>query len=121
MTETVPTSAYGMHYDAANADIIARAQSASEDEWNALPVDILPARTPLNASLERVTRRDIERVVRGDVELRGADYPTKLWRDGDEKLYVVDGHVRAAIHFALNKAMPVRMMYAKARDRPPPT
>ena len=47
---TVGTSDYGMHYDARNANVIVRAQAVGEDIWATLPIEILPARTPLGFS-----------------------------------------------------------------------
>ena len=39
---TIDTDDYGMHYDARNAKVVARAQAVSEDKWNKLPVRTLP-------------------------------------------------------------------------------
>ncbi len=109
---TVPTSAYGMHFDADNARIIARAQAVSDEKWNTLPVIMLPARTRLNAHRETVLRRHVDRVVCGELELDGK--PIKLWKDRNGKLYIVDGHVHSAIYYALGKPMPVRVMDEKS-------
>lgn len=111
--ELMNISKYGMHYDAANADIIARAQAVSDDKWETLPVTKLSERTPLNASYETVLRRHVDRVVSGDVPLR-ENYPTKLWEDDDGNLYIVDGHARTAIHYELNIPMLVRIMNEKS-------
>lgn len=104
----VRTSRYGMSYSRKNAKLIARALAVSEDDWNLLPVKEIPARTPLRAHRKRVSSGTIKKVVSGRVKLREG-YVTKLWRDG-EKFYIVDGHVRAAIYYALNRPMPVRIM-----------
>lgn len=109
---SVATSAYGMHYEADNATVIARAQAVSEAKWNTLPVNMLPARTRLNDHVETLLRRHVERVVSGTLELD--DHPTKLWKDHDGKLYIVDGHVHTAIYYALDKPMPVRVMDEKS-------
>ena len=110
---TVSTSEYGMHYDARNAKVIARAQVVSDEKWEALPIQTLPAGTPLHAHLETVERQDVDRVANGNVPLR-EKCPTQLWRDGDGELYVVDGHVRTAIYYTLDKPMPVRIMDEKS-------
>lgn len=106
---TVSTSAYGMHYDAVNSNVIARAKAVSDDKWKTLPIETLPARTPLNACVETVDLCIVEMVARGDVPIR-QNYESKLWRDGSGKLYIVDGHTRAAIYYQLNKPMPARIM-----------
>ncbi|TXH09702.1 MAG: hypothetical protein E6R02_08215 [Gammaproteobacteria bacterium] len=106
---TIDTDDYGMHYDARNAKVVARAQAVSEDKWNKLPVRTLPARTPLNACVETVERRHVEKVVTGAVPLR-ENYPTRLWKDGGGRLYIVDGHTRTAMYYALDKPMPVLIM-----------
>lgn len=108
---TIPVSEYGMHYDTNNAQIIARAQNAGEEAWNALPVTVIPARTLLNAHEETVSHKNIRRIVSGKVRLRD-DYEVRLW-DSGEKLYIVDGHTRTAIYHVLNREMPVRIMDEK--------
>lgn len=105
---TVPTSAYGMHYDADHAKVTARAQAVSDEKWNTLPECTLPPRTPLNAHRETVLRRHVDRVLSGELELD--DKPTKLWKERDGNLYIVDGHVHTAIHYALGIPMRVRVM-----------
>jgi hypothetical protein len=107
--DKMTVSTYGMHYDAGNAKVIERAKAVSEDEWKALTVQTLPARTPLNAWVETVDRCIIDDVARGDVPIR-ENYDPVLWRDGSGKLYIVDGHTRAAIYYELNEPMPVRIM-----------
>lgn len=102
------TSAYGMLFEADNAAIIARAQAVADEKWKALPINILPARTQLNAHQDSVRLRHVDRVVGGERKLD--EKPTKLWKDDDGKLYIVDGHVHAAIYYALDKPMPVRIM-----------
>ena len=82
-----------MHYDAGNAKVIAGAESVSDDKWNTLPINTLPAQTPLNAWAETVLLRHVNKVVNGDEPFRG-NHVVKLWRDGSGKLYIVDGHPR---------------------------
>ena len=101
-------SGYGMHFATRNAQIIARAQAMSDGEWDLIPIETIPARTPLNAYRETVGSRHIESVASGDIPLR-EDYVTRLWRDGDGGLYIVDGHARTAIYYAINRPMPVRI------------
>lgn len=110
---TVSTSAYGMHYDAGNSKVIARAKAVSEDKWTTLPIQTLPARPPLNACVETVERRHVDKVADEDFEFR-KDYVTQLWEDGSGKLYIVDGHTRAAMYYVLNRPMPVRIMDEKS-------
>jgi hypothetical protein len=110
---TVPTSDYGMHYDAGNRNVIAQAQAVGADIWDTLPISTLPARTPLNACVETLESRWVDRVVSGSVPLR-ENHPTFLWKDGSGKLYIVDGHARTAIFYALDKPMPVRIMDEKS-------
>lgn len=59
--------------------------------------------------METVERRHVHRVANVDVPLR-ENCPTRLWRDGNGELYVVDGHVRTAIYYTLEKPMPVRIV-----------
>jgi len=103
-------SAYGMHYDAGNAKVIERAKAVSEDKWKALlPIETLPARTPLNAWVETVDRCIITDVARGVVPIR-ENYEPTIWKGGSGELYIVDGHTRAAIYYELNEPMPSRIM-----------
>ena len=106
---TVATSEYGMQYNSRNTQVIARAQVVSDDKWETVPIQTLPAGTPLNAHFETVERRHVDRVAEGEVPPR-ENYPIRLWRDGGGELYVVDGHVRAAIYYTLRKPMSVRIM-----------
>lgn len=106
---------HGMHYDKAHARLIARALAISEEQWNTLPVTTIPARTILKAHYSWIDSCTVERVVSGEDSLR-EDYVTRLWRDSDGELYVVDGHVRTAIYHALNKDMPVRIMDEKLAE-----
>lgn len=106
--ELTETSAYGMQYHPDNATVIARAKAVSDEKWNTLPVIMLAQWTPLHAHRETVFRRHVDRVVRGGLEPDGK--PTKLWKDRDGELYIVDGHVHAAIYHELDRPMPVRVM-----------
>ena len=110
---TVATGAYGMLYDAGNAKVIARAKAVSDDKWNTLDIITLPARTPLNAWAETVLLCHVEKVVGGAEPFR-ENYVMKLWKDGGGKLYIVKGHTRAAMYYALDKPMPVRIMDEKS-------
>lgn len=110
---TVSTSAYGMHYDADNSKVIARAMTVSDDKWKTLPIETLPARTPLNACVGTIDFCIVEKVASRDVRIR-ENYETKLWKDSNGKLYIVDGHTRTAIYYELNKPMPVRIMDEKS-------
>jgi hypothetical protein len=107
--DQMTVSAYGMRYDAGNARVIERAQAVSEDKWRALDIETLPARTPLNACVETVLRRHVDKVYDRDFAFR-QNYVTQLWEDGSGKLYIVDGHTRAAMYYELNEPMPVRIM-----------
>ena len=106
-------STYGMHYDAGNAKVIERAQAVSQDKWKTLTVQPLPPRTPLNACVETVLRRHVDRVYDRDFAFR-KDHVTQLWEDGDGKRYIVDGHTRTAMYYELNRQMPVRIMDEKS-------
>jgi hypothetical protein len=55
----------------------------------------------------------VDEVADEDFEFR-KDYVTQLWEDGSEKLYIVDGHTRAAMYYELNRQMPVRIMDEKS-------
>jgi len=110
-------STYGMHYDAGNARVIERAKALSEAKWRAFAaMKTLPARTPLNACVETVLRRHVDRVYDRDFEFR-KDHVTQLWEDGDGKRYIVDGHTRTAMYYELNRSMPVRIMDEKSLCR----
>jgi hypothetical protein len=100
---------YGMTYERRNEKVVARARSVPETKWNALPVETLPAGTPLQANEETLTKRSIDKVVSG-VEPFREGYVIELWRDDDGSLHVVDGHHRVAMYHALGKPMPVRIM-----------
>lgn len=112
----VSTSAYGMHYDAGNSSVIEGAKAVGECKWATLPIETLPARTPLNACWETVELSTVKKVVSGEVEPR-ENYPLKLWRDGSGKLYIVDGHTRTAIYYELKKPMQVRIMDEKSLSK----
>jgi len=107
-------SAYEMHYDAGNAKVVERAKAVSEDKWKAaLRIETLPARTPLNACVETVLRRHVDKVYDRDFEFR-KDHVTQLWEDGNGELYIVDGHTRTAMYYELNRPMPVLIMDQKS-------
>lgn len=78
-----------------------------------MPIETLPARTPLNACVEAVDLCIVEKVARGDIPIR-KNYELKLWKDESGKLYVVDGHTRTAIYYELDEPMPVRIMDEKS-------
>lgn len=113
---TASTRAYGMHYDAGNSSVIAPAKAVGECKWAMLPIETLPARTPLNACWESVDLSTVKKVVSREVEPR-ENYPLKLWRDGSGRLYIVDGHTRTAIYYELNKPMSVRIMDEKSLSK----
>ncbi len=106
-------STYGMHYDAGNAKVIERAQAVSQDKWNTLTVQPLEPRTMLNACVETVLRRHVDRVYDRDFAFR-ENYEPTIWEDGRGELYIVDGHTRAAMYYELNRSMPVRIMDEKS-------
>ena len=107
---------YGMNYDRRNKKVVDRARSVPEAKWNALPVEALPAGTPLQANEETLTKKSIDKVVSGAEPFREG-YVIKLWRDNNGALHVVDGHHRVAMYHALGKPMPVRIMDEAAYKR----
>jgi hypothetical protein len=113
--ETVST--YGMHYDAGNAKVIKRAKALSDAKWRAFTaIKTLPARKPLNACVETVLRRHVDKVYDRDFAFR-ENYEPTIWKDGRGELYIVDGHTRAAMYYELNEPMPVRIMDEKSLCR----
>lgn len=100
---------FGMIYRPSNNQVIARARSAHQSLWGTIPVEKIPSRYPLFANVDDVDGPLIERVVKGDEPLR-ENYVTRLWREPNGDLHIVDGHIRAAMYHALNKPMPVQIM-----------
>jgi hypothetical protein len=107
---------YGMKYDPRNENVVERARAVPDEKWIELPVESLPARTRLEANEETLKKWSIDKVVSGAEPFRES-YVTKLWRDKNGKLHVVDGHHRVAMYYALGRAMPVRIMDEAAYDR----
>jgi hypothetical protein len=107
---------YGMIYDRRYKKVVERARSVPDAKWNSLPVETLPAGTPLQANEETLTKKSIDKVVSGAEPFR-AGYVIKLWRDNNGALHVVDGHHRVAMYHALGKPMPVRIMDEAAYKR----
>jgi hypothetical protein len=107
---------YGMNYDPRNDKVVERARSVPDEKWSELPVESLPAGTSLEANEETLKKESIDKVISGAEPFREG-YVTKLWRDKNYKLHVVDGHHRAAMYYALGKAMPVRIMDEAAYNR----
>jgi len=100
---------HGMNYDRRNKKVVDRARSVPEAKWNTLPVETLPTGTLLQANEETLTKKSIDKVVRGAEPFREG-YVIKLWRDNKGALHVVDGHHRVAMYHALGKPIPVRIM-----------
>jgi hypothetical protein len=107
---------YGMNYDPRNEKVVERARSVPNAKWEELPVESLPAGTPLEANEETLKKESIDKVVSGATPFRGG-YVITLWRDENGKLHVADGHHRVAMYHALGKAMPVRIMDEVAYNR----
>jgi len=105
-----------MNYDPHNEKVVARARSVPDEKWNELPVESLSAGTPLEANEKTLKQKSIDKVVSGAEPFR-AGYVTKLWRDKNGRVHVVDGHHRVAMYHVLGKAMPVRIMDESAYDR----
>lgn len=105
----VHSSDYGMHYDPANEKVVAAARTVPDAQWDLLPVQSLPAGTPIEANEAELKRKHIDKVVSGEVPFREG-YVTKMWRAEDGSMHVVDGHHRVAMYAALHKDMPVRIM-----------
>jgi hypothetical protein len=107
---------YGVHYDPRNVKVVERARGVPDENWNELPIESLPAGTPLEANEDTLTKKSIDKVVSGAEPFREG-YVIKLWRDKHGKLHVVDGHHRVAMYNALGKAIPVRIMDEAAFKR----
>ncbi|GAB3034995.1 hypothetical protein MBOU_34420 [Mycobacterium bourgelatii] len=107
---------YGMHYDPGNYLVVERARRLPDKKWNKLPVETLPCGTSFQASLEILEAKTIDKVTSGKEELR-ENYEISLWRDENGQLYVVNGHYRVAMHYALGKEMHVRIMDETDYDR----
>lgn len=105
----VRSSDYGMTYRPEGEKIVERARDMPEKAWEKLPVETLPAKTPLIANEEMLRSKPINKVVSGEQPFREG-YVTKLWREPNGDLHVVDGHHRVAMYNALGKDMPVRIM-----------
>lgn len=105
----VHSTDYGMHYDPANEKVVAAARTVPDEKWDLLPVESLPAGTPIEANEAELKRKHIDKVVSGEVPFREG-YVTKMWQQPDGSLHVVDGHHRVAMYAALHKDMPVRIM-----------
>lgn len=112
----VPSQDYGMNYDPLNIKVVERARAIPDEKWSALPVESLPAGTPLEANEETLSKESIDRVVTGAEPFRDG-YVIKLWRDEDGKLHIVDGHHRVAMYYVLGKSIPVRIMDEAAHHR----
>ena len=107
---------YGLIYDRRNEKVVERARGVPDAKRNALPVETLPAGTPLQANEETLSKKSIDKVVSGAEPFREG-YVIKLWRDNDGALHVVDGHHRVAMYHALSKPTPVRIMDEAAYKR----
>ena len=111
---------FGMKYSGANERVVRRARSVPDEQWDKLPVSKLPSGTPLQANEKILKTKPINKVVSGKEPFREG-YVTKLWKDGRDRLHVVDGHHRVAMYHALGKDMPVRIMteadYKKMQGR----
>jgi hypothetical protein len=112
----VPSSKYGMKFKAENEKVVAKARTLSDAKWNTLPVETLPFGSELQANEELLKTKPIDKVVSGKDSFREG-YVTKLFRDGDGKLHIVDGHHRVAMYHALGKDMPVRIIDAAMTDK----
>lgn len=111
----VYSNSYGMHYDPANAKVVAAAREVPAEQWDLLPVEMLPPGTPIEANEEHLKSKHIDKVVSGEVPFREG-YVNQMWRAEDGSLHVVDGHHRVAMYAALKKPMPVRIMDAAILD-----
>jgi hypothetical protein len=107
----VHSNDHGMTYSKGNDKIVAAARTVSDEKWDLLPVQSLPAGTPIQANEEHLKKKHIDKVVSGAVPFREG-YVTKIWRQPDGSLHVVDGHHRVAMYAGLKKDMPVRIMDA---------
>lgn len=107
---------FGMNYHPRNEKVVERARTVPDEKWDELPVESLPAGTPLEANEETLKKKSIDLVVSGAEPFR-AGYVIKLWREHYGKLHVVDGHHRVAMYHALGQPMPVRIMDEVAYNR----
>jgi hypothetical protein len=110
--QRVSTEKYGMRYSPSNEKIVERARAVSDSDWDKLSIETLPARFPLQANEETIKLRHVAKVVNGEEPFREG-YITKLWRAPNGDLHIADGHTRAAMYYALDKPMPVRIMDEK--------
>jgi hypothetical protein len=113
--EKVPSASYGMDFVPDRAPIVASARAVPDEDWNKLPVEMLPIGTPIHANEPVLKARSIRKVVSGQVPFREG-YVVKLWRDSRGELHVVDGHTRIAMYYALHKDIPVRIMDQKTLE-----
>ncbi|KAA0085603.1 hypothetical protein CIW52_06845 [Mycolicibacterium sp. P9-64] len=98
-----------MCYASKNVYVVERARSVAEARWNELPVELLPVGVMLQANEETLKRSSIDAVTSGAEPIREG-YVTKLWRDENGDLHIVDGHHRVAMYYALGRPLPVRIM-----------
>jgi len=105
-----------MRYAPENRFVVELARAVPDEQWNELPIEDLPLGTPLEASLETLSWKTIDKVVSGAEPIRQG-YVTKLWRTDDGKLHIVDGHYRVAMYHELGEVMPVRIMDSTLLDR----
>ncbi|MHA3018668.1 hypothetical protein ACXPWS_00175 [Mycobacterium sp. BMJ-28] len=116
--ERVRSDEYGMCFDPNNVYVVERARSVDESLWDGLPVELLPVGVTLQANEETLKRSSIDRVTSGAEPIREG-YVTKLWRDWNGDLHIVDGHHRVAMYYVLGKPLPVRIMDGAGTARPP--
>ena len=105
-----------LHYEPSGESVVEPARQISDDDWEDLPVEDLPFGTNLVANEPNLKAKSIDKVVSGREPFREG-YITKLFRDDDGRLHVVDGHTRAAMYDRLGKDMPVRIMDRETLDR----
>ena len=112
----VRSSKYGMKYAPENEEVVKKARTLSDEQWNTLPVETVKHGTELQANEDLLKTKPIDKVVSGKEPFREG-YVTKLFRDGEGKLHVVDGHHRVAMHHALGKDLPVRIIDAATVEK----
>lgn len=112
----VKSEDYGMRFDPRNYLVVERARSVSEEKWNELAIDSLRVGTLLQANEEMLKKKSIDKVTSGAEPFREG-YVTKLWRDENGELHIVDGQHRVAMYYSLGKEMPVRIMDNAIYDR----
>jgi hypothetical protein len=105
-----------MRFDPRNYLVVERARSVSEEKWNELAIDSLRVGTLLQANEEMLKKKSIDKVTSGAEPFREG-YVTKLWRDENGELHIVDGQHRVAMYYSLGKEMPVRIMDNAIYDR----